>query len=679
VRRRGRTHRPLSPSLKSSSPARTRRLDPVLIGIVLLLCGLVGSTAFLWVTSSSGIDGTRRARTVDRALGQAGWQIRYLDEVLTHSAARYAATGDDRWRVRYDTSVANLDAVLKNANKLASPEDLAPLRRVDGANQALIVMETKVFRLGAQHRLAAAQATMGAEYEVQKAIYKQGVDEFFSTQQRRLVHALRAEESRLWANLIEGLIVCVVLAISLMLLLRVHRRARAVTLEQAERLLRQTRIDPLTGLLNRLGGKDAIHDALADRAAGPGVTALFIDLDGFKAINDSFGHAAGDEVLIEIARRFEREIGSSAVLVRLGGDEFLVVVPDSDHALQLAERLLKVAADPILAGGDTTSVTASIGVAIAKAHDDAAALMRHADQAVYEAKANGKRRIVVFDGVLERKVNEAAAIQQEIQAGLINDEFEIHLQPIVETETGHVAGAEALARWQHPRRGLLMPDRFIPIAEGSWLIVEIGRTVLLAACRQLAAWQSAARPQYIAVNISARHVIHGDLVGNVIAALQQSGAKPEGLQIELTETHLIADMDRAISVLGRLRRLGVKVALDDFGEGHASLGYLRRLPLDTLKIDRSYIEGVDAPHQYALVSNIVQLGRILGLRLVAEGVERVEELDALRRLGCDFSQGYLIARPMPPDALDRWLTERAAASDRPADAFDPWRAAHVVG
>jgi EAL domain-containing protein (putative c-di-GMP-specific phosphodiesterase class I) len=223
-----------------------------------------------------------------------------------------------------------------------------------------------------------------------------------------------------------------------------------------------------------------------------------------------------------------------------------------------------------------------------------------------------------------------------------------------------------------------MPAAFIPIAEGSWLIVEIGRTVLLAACRQLAAWQSAGRPHYVAVNISARHVIHGDLVGNVTSALEQSGARPEGLQIELTETHLIADMDRAIRVLGRLRELGVKVSLDDFGEGHASLGYLRRLPLDTLKIDRSYIAGVDTPNQYALVSNIVQLGRILGLCLVAEGVERVEELDALRRLGCDFSQGYLIARPMPPADFEQWLTTRASLPILPADALDPWAAAPIL-
>jgi EAL domain-containing protein (putative c-di-GMP-specific phosphodiesterase class I) len=306
-------------------------------------------------------------------------------------------------------------------------------------------------------------------------------------------------------------------------------------------------------------------------------------------------------------------------------------------------------------------------------------VMRHADQAVYEAKANGKRRIVVFDAALERKVNEIASIQQEIQAGLMNDEFEIYLQPIVDTANGHVEGAEALVRWRNPRRGLLMPATFIEIAEGSWLIVEIGRSVLLTACRQLAAWQSAGRPQYIAVNISARHVIHGDLVGNVIATLEQTGARPEGLQIELTETHLIADMDRAIRVLGRLRRLGVKVSLDDFGEGHASLGYLRRLPLDTLKIDRSYIANVDAPQQYALVSNIVQLGRILGLHLVAEGVERVEELDALRRLGCDYSQGYLIARPMPAGEFDQWLTTRAALPIGSADAVDLWGAARVHG
>ncbi len=638
---------------------RASSVDPVFVGIVVVLCGLIGATAFLARSATSSIDGTRRLRTVDSALDRAGWEIRFLDEVLTHSAARFAATGDDQWKARYDTSVAELDSSLALATQLAEPADLAAIRRVDASNQALIALEARVFELGATGDTAGALATMGEEYATQKETYKAGVDAFFASQQRRLTTALRRQESRLRLNLVTGLASYAVLGGAILVLLRVHRRERALTMSQAELLRDQARIDPLTGLLNRRGGVEAIQSAL-DRGEHPaGVGALFLDLDGFKAINDSFGHAAGDDVLVELGRRFAAEAGSGARLARLGGDEFLAVVPDASNIDELAARLLAVTNEPIPVSGENTTVTTSIGIAIAST-GSASTLMRRADQAVYSAKANGKRCIVSFDVELERRANQAAQIQREITTGLARHEFEIVLQPIVETATGVVAGAEALVRWNHPVRGRLLPAEFIPIAETSWQIVEIGRLVLMRACEQLAQWQAGNQRLHIAVNISARHVIHGELVGDVVATLRESGATADGLHIELTETHLLADMQRAVEVLSRVRALGAKVSLDDFGEGHASMGYLRQLPLDTLKIDRSYIDHVESPKKYALVANIIELGRILGLHIVAEGVERPEELDALRALGCDVSQGYLIARPMPVTAFARWLTDYRA-------------------
>jgi diguanylate cyclase (GGDEF)-like protein len=644
-------------------PARARRsrIDLVSWGIVALLVGLAGTGTYFWRSTRAGLDRIQQIREVDNALAEAGAEIRLLDEVLTHSAARFAATGDERWRDRYDTAVVALDQVLAFASENASAADLGALDQVDGANQALIAFETQAFELGEQGRLAAAQAVLGPAYDEQKAVYSDGVDRFSAMQRTRLEQALNDREDELSVNVVVGSTLCLVLTGALIVLLSVHRRERATTIEQAERLRALSRRDPLTGLANRLGAIEAIDRALDELGPHDEVAALFVDLDGFKSINDSFGHAAGDRVLVEIGRRFAAELADGDTLARLGGDEFLVVTNGPRAASHLAERLLAVAARPVLLDAATTAVSASVGVATA--HDgDSADLLRKADQAVYEAKATGKRRLVTFDESLSAKVGAAALLERDIHAALTHDELSIHLQPIIEPVGQRTLGAEALVRWHHPTQGLLLPGAFIPIAEQSWLIVEIGRAVLLQACRVLARWQHAELDLYIAVNVSGRHEIHGDLVADVREALSRSGAMATGLVVELTETHLIADLDKARDVLDELRALGVRMSLDDFGDGHASLGYLRRLPFDAVKVDSSYIADIERPDQAALVAVLMDLARVLGLTVVAEGVEREVQLDALRTLGCDSCQGYLIARPMPPDDFEQWLAVRAAAS-----------------
>jgi diguanylate cyclase (GGDEF)-like protein len=624
----------------------------VSFGIVALLLMLLAATVLLWTTATSGVRGVRQARDVDAALSQAGWQIRYLDEVLTHSAARFASTGDAQWRTRYDDAVIALDRELATSKSLASELDLAALASVDDANQALIEMETAVFDLAGQGRLGEAQAVLGRKYEDQKAIYKRGVDVFFSAQQSRISDALRDQETRLQTNAAVQSALCAVLFLAIMGLGRVHRRERALTMSQADLLTQQGVIDPLTGLLNRRGGTEIASQRLADDATS--VAVLFVDIDGFKAINDSFGHQAGDELLVALAQRFGAIVGDDGVLARLGGDEFLVIVRP-DNAVAVADHLLVAASQPFnLTTGDV-SVSGSFGIATAAA-DGIGELMKRADLALYEAKAQGKNCVVVFDAAMAERYEATAALERDLQRALVNHEFELHLQPVVRTMSGHIEGAEALVRWRHPTRGLLLPGDFLAVAEASWLIVEIGRQVLLAACQQLAQWHLAGRPLTIAVNVSARHVVHADLVADIEMALRRSGAPANFLHIELTETKLVSHFDRAVDVLGRVQALGVSVSLDDFGEGHSSFGYLRSLPLNALKIDRSYISGIDShPAQYALVSNIIAMSRVFGLSVVAEGIERIEELKAMQRLGCDISQGYFIARPMEPHQFDRWV------------------------
>jgi diguanylate cyclase (GGDEF)-like protein len=642
-----------------------RRFDPVSLGIVALLLMLCGATVFLWTTATSGVRGVRQARNVDAALSQAGWQIRYLDEVLTHSAARFAATGDARWKLRYDDAVGVLDRELAASKLMASQVDLAALANVDDANQALIEMETEVFELAGRGQLAEAQLVLGPLYEEQKAVYKRGVDVFFAAQQDRISVALTDQEERLRINLSVQTGVCIILFFALLGLGRVHRRERALTTSQANTLMMQGIIDPLTGLLNRRGGTDVASERLAVEASD--VAVLFVDIDGFKAINDSFGHHAGDELLAALAKRFAALVGDSGVLARLGGDEFLVIVhPDDANAV--AGRLLAAACEPVALSTGTVSVSGSFGIAVG-ASDGVSGLMKRADLALYAAKGQGKNQVVVFDAAMAERHEATAALERDMQRALVNREFELHLQPIVRTASGHIEGAEALVRWRHPAHGLLLPGDFLAVAEASWLIVEIGRQVLLGACQQLAQWHMAGRPLTIAVNVSARHVVHADLVADIEVALRRSGAPAGFLQIELTETKLVSHLDRAVEVLTRVQALGVSVSLDDFGEGHSSFGYLRSLPLNALKIDRSYISGIDTnPAQYALVSNMIEMSRVFGLSVVAEGVERIEELKVMQQLGCDVSQGYFIARPMEAEQFDRWVTDCGLPLNSPATA-----------
>jgi diguanylate cyclase (GGDEF)-like protein/PAS domain S-box-containing protein len=428
-----------------------------------------------------------------------------------------------------------------------------------------------------------------------------------------------------------------------------------------EQLVRQALNDPLTGLANRALFADRLEHALA-HGQRPGVTVaiLVIDLDGFKDINDSLGHDAGDDLLMIAGMRLQGHARPGDTVARLGGDEFGVLLEDiaADEAVRSAEALLEGLATPIVLRDRDLTPTASIGIAIA-AGEDAETLLRNADTAMYAAKRQGKGRYALFEPAMHATVIERLDLAADLSRAVEKGQLHLCYEPQISLASGRICCLEALVRWRHPARGEVSPGEFIPLAEDTGMILAIGRWVLREACRQVKAWQErwpAPAPLTIAVNLSARQLQHPGIVDEVRAALAAAGLDPQSLVLEITETAIMEHLDAAITLLTELRRLGVRLALDDFGTGYSSLSYLQRLPVDILKIDRSFVAGVArSTEDSALARGILTLGQTLGLETVAEGIETAEQLAALRALGCQLGQGYLFARPLGPAAVDALL------------------------
>jgi diguanylate cyclase (GGDEF)-like protein/PAS domain S-box-containing protein len=432
------------------------------------------------------------------------------------------------------------------------------------------------------------------------------------------------------------------------------RRARAQLAHRADH-------DPLTGLANRERLRRRLRALLEDVRAGAsgGVGLLFLDLDRFKVINDSLGHAAGDRLLREVAARLQRSTPPDDLLARLGGDEFALVTRDHRDAAALAQHLVAVLEAPFTLDGREVTVGASIGVSVREtldqAHRDLAdedALLREADTAMYAAKRTGEGPVVVFEDTLRRRAVARLEDEQGLRRALQRDELRVHYQPIVRSDDLRLSGFEALVRWQHPDRGLLGPGAFLPTAEETGLVVPLGQHVLREACAALAAWRRTGAPGRMSVNVSAQHLATGTLGADVAQALEASGLQPDDLVLEITEQALVVSHERAAAVLAELRERGCLVALDDFGTGYSSLAYLRRLPVDVLKIDRTFVTGAATEsNDGRLLSAITALGASLGLTTVVEGIETEAELQAARAAGATHVQGYLLARPLPQPTL----------------------------
>ncbi len=425
---------------------------------------------------------------------------------------------------------------------------------------------------------------------------------------------------------------------------------------QLERLAYQAFYDSLTGLPNRALFVDRLGQSIArSQRHGQPLAVLFLDLDNFKVINDSLGHQTGDELLIAVAARLQGILRPSDTLARFGGDEFTVLVEDlADYQglIGVAERIADALQAPFVVGEREVFVTSSIGIAAGSGlHHRPDDLLRNADLALYKAKADGKARFQFFNANLNRRAMERLEMETDLRNALEKGQFCLHYQPILDLPTGRVVGVEALLRWNHPRRGLVLPGDFVPVAEETGLILPIGDWVLREACRQTAAWHAACPDRQaltVSVNLSVRQFQYAGLPGRIAEVLDEAGLAADFLKLEITESILMESGQSTQLILQELKDLGVKLVIDDFGKGYSSLAYLKVFPIDALKIDRSFTKELGRGEDgRAIVRAIVTLGKTLGLQVVGEGVETQEQLLHLRLLGCDEVQGYYFWRPMP--------------------------------
>jgi diguanylate cyclase (GGDEF)-like protein/PAS domain S-box-containing protein len=433
----------------------------------------------------------------------------------------------------------------------------------------------------------------------------------------------------------------------------------AVERDRGEQVTRHAALhDPLTGLPNRTLALDRLEQALARRQRERIDVAVFVlDVDGFKLINDSLGHAAGDEVLLALAPRLSAALRMTDTVARLGGDEFVVICPDVDGprgATDVAERLGDAVTRPLNVSSGEHFSTVSIGGTLAATKQDTPeSLLGDADAAMYRAKARGRGSYELFDEAMRTSLMARVRTETELRRALSGSELEVYYQPVIDLATGRPVSTEALVRWQHPERGLVMPLDFIPIAEETGLIALLGLYVLEHACRQTAIWQHDIDPAIgVSVNVSGRQALNPLLPAQVAAIAERSGLRPGTLALEITETVLMEEADSPATVLDSLQEHGLSLVLDDFGTGYSSLSRLKRFPLDVLKIDRSFVSGVDCNiDDRAIVKATIDMAHAVGLTVVAEGVETLEQEECLRELGCDRAQGYLYARPQPAGAI----------------------------
>jgi diguanylate cyclase (GGDEF)-like protein/PAS domain S-box-containing protein len=423
--------------------------------------------------------------------------------------------------------------------------------------------------------------------------------------------------------------------------------------------------DSLTGLPNRALFNDRLDQAISHRARTQAIAVYFLDVDRFKRINDSLGHPAGDEVLREVAARVQRMLRPEDTVARFGGDEFTVLCESIGGVLEavgVADRLQREIAQPLRAGGAELRLSASVGIALVEPGDEAdcSRLVEDADAAMYRAKERGGARTELFDVAMRERAVNALSIEQELQRGLERGELRLYYQPLVSLTSGGMVGAEALIRWEHPERGLLCPDAFLPVAEESGLIVQVGAWAVGEACRRLRDWDrrnGGSSAFSLAVNLSARELTHPDVVPTVLNAVRRAALDPHRLTIEVTESTAMADRDSGFRALRELSSAGVRIAIDDFGTGYSSLDHLREMPADILKIDRSFVAGMAANSpDSALVAAAIAMGRALEMEVVAEGIETSEQVADLRELGCPLGQGFLFARPLPPEEIDSLLS-----------------------
>lgn len=550
----------------------------------------------------------------------------------------------------------------------------ATLRRVDSAFAA------------AYGRGSRAQVPRGARRVDQLlAQLELQVKQTFDREEQALYRALtdtlhkRAQSQQLLVGLGGfGLLLAVALAIAIRRTIRRDfARAYAALADEVrerealqEELSHQALHDPLTDLGNRTYFQGELAHAQRDRDA---VAVIYLDLDGFKEINDLLGHDAGDLLLCEVSERLVKHVRPNDRVARLGGDEFAVLLRglrDPAVATEIAERLVAALQMPVRIAGQPTRVGVSLGIALGEGELDPDALTRNADLAMYAAKQDGRRAVRVYDPSMRTEPLAREELAADLEAALDGDELELNYQPIVDLRSDAVVGLEALVRWRHPRRGLLSPGEFLPIAEEKGLMVAIGRKVLAAACREAQGWTRLSSTQpapWVSVNVAGEQIEEPAFIDDIAAALERSGLDPDRLVIEISE-RAVQDFGRPVAgAVARIRELGAHAALDDFGTGYSALSSLRFLPIDILKIDKSFVDRITAEEDgWRLAEAVFKLGEHLGLTTIAEGVEERPQLEALKRMRCPLVQGYHVSRPLPADKLLEYLAQHTSPRLRAA-------------
>lgn len=589
--------------------------------------------------------------------------LRYYDEVLTLSASMATVNDYLLWEQRYQDTALLLENTIQSA---ANPSTEATLAILSHANNNLEALEKSIFsalRLGNQQQaLSILQSDAYAQLKTDYADCITKLAGILHLKSERTIVEIHTREAHARWLRKTGLFFVVLVWISV----AYNTRKLNHLLHQSNlKFTKLAHFDHLTGIANRTLLMDRLQQSLSQAKRDSNSGALFIiDLDNFKAINDSLGHPVGDKLLAIVAKRLSEACRQSDTVARLGGDEFAIVartITPLEQTSVLAEKILAALRKPIQLDDHSFSVEASIGIALFPNdadHEDE--LLRKADLALYKAKALGKNIYSYFDNEIEISAKKRQRLEQEIQRGIVNNEFELFYQPIVRLSDQVITGVESLIRWHHPTQGFVAPDAFIPAAEESRLIIPLGKWVYQQACKQHRLWQEQGLPALtMSVNLSGVQFESNSLEKDIIAALAQENVDPHHLTLEITESILMSVQSASsraiapIDTMERLSELGIKIAIDDFGTGYSSLAYLKKLPVHLVKIDRAFIDGLPNDQEdIAITTAILSMSKALKLNVVAEGIETAEQLAYLKNEHCDFAQGYYLAKPMPADQFE---------------------------
>ncbi len=629
---------------------------------------ILGGLIWLSWTGTQTRDQLRVAGAQAVRIAELRGTFSYLGEWLTMSARMAAATGDRRWIARHDEAEPQLAAAMAEAVRLASPSIGAELgQSTVEASHGLTDMERASFaRLDAGDQAGARRLLDSPEFTYLEAVYSSGIDAFGEELGLLAAARTKALNDRLWTKAL-GLGLCMVMLVAATVALRGYIQVQGAV----ARTRQASRVDGLTRLPNRQHLSEMLQ-ALAVERYGTGDLGvlLLLDLDRFKAINDVYGHAAGDRLLQVIAERILDAASSGDLVARLGSDEFAYFALvdaaaassfGAERAAQLASRLLSAVQQPFkLAENASVQIGASAGLATwCLDEEDVGALTRRADVALTRAKADGSGRFCCFEPVMDAQVQRRAKLESDVREAVMSGHMVPHFQPLIELATGRLAGFEMLARWSHPTRGIVSPGEFIPIVEELGLIGAMTGWLLSRACRVATSWPA---DTLLACNISPLQLRDRSLPTMIHAALDVAGLSAHRLELEITESAVVGDLELAGDLVGELKSLGVRLALDDFGTGYSTLRHLQAMPFDKIKIDASFVGSmIGNADSRTIVAAVIGLGRSLGLTTVAEGVEEPETLALLSELGCDVGQGWLFGRPMPETAIPAYLRQFAEA------------------